>query len=587
MTWQTKDGKRVLKAKDWLPFFFWFSNGFTSLLILLGACAKQAPPSGGPPDHTSPKVVWTIPAADSVGIGLKEKIQIGFSERMNHRLVERAVFLSPRPSNDPTFRWVGRELQILLAKGFRQDQTYLVTVGIESADLWGNRMVAPYSFAFGTGRVLNRSEILGQILLSSLGGSEKNYIWAYDLSEKQSPDPGQKQPDFVTQTGKNGSYIFSRLGPGSYRIFAFEDRNRDRTYTPSIDPIAVPSRDVLLSYKSVRIRLGMLRMVLRDTVPPTLLSIRATDERHVLLRFDEDVRLLEELFVIGPGGPLGVLASYQDPLDSSRVGLLTEPQLSGVDYLVDLTGIADRFGNRIGSDQEGRVRGDGRKDRRMPTVISTFPGRERLNIFPNDSLLIDFSEAMSDQIPSIFWVRSDSTVVPEGSFSWIAPNRLQFRSTIPWKSGQIIKLVGHPGLLSDYSGNELESAPVFEFGVYGLDELGSLSGSLVPTIFSVIVEARGLSPLDQNYRIKVAPGDSVYKFQGLIPGQYQIVAFLDIDGDGEWSKGSILPFVPSDPITKIPDTFEVRSRWEVISDRNLRPDTWFLNEIKIGQDEKR
>ena len=104
------------------------------------------PPPGGPLDKTPPRVVDTVPADDSVRVGLDTPIRIRFSEAMDRRSVERALFISPQGSEDPDFKWRGDVLEIRLPDGLQADRTYLVTVGQESADEWRNRLRASYSF---------------------------------------------------------------------------------------------------------------------------------------------------------------------------------------------------------------------------------------------------------------------------------------------------------------------------------------------------------------------------------------------------------------------------------------------------------
>ena len=83
---------------------------------------------------------------------------------MDRRSVERAIFISPNPTQDPNFRWHGRELEIRLPGGLRPDRTYLITAGAESADGSRNRLLGSYSFAFSTGPALDQGEVVGRVL---------------------------------------------------------------------------------------------------------------------------------------------------------------------------------------------------------------------------------------------------------------------------------------------------------------------------------------------------------------------------------------------------------------------------------------
>ena len=248
-------------------------------LFLFSGCARQAPPPGGPPDRTPPRVLWTVPVPDTVGVARDTPIRIGFSEAMDRRSVERALFISPEDVSEPDFKWRGRELEISFEAGLQTDRTYVVTVGAESSDESRNRMAASYSFAFATGAALNWGEILGQVYVPDGLPKGQAYVWAYDVEGDTDPRPSHETATYVTQPDADGRFRFLRMGPGRYRLFAFRDSDGDRSHTPGRDPLAVPPADIVLTSGMDRIRLGRFRMALRDTFPPRFQSARTPDRR--------------------------------------------------------------------------------------------------------------------------------------------------------------------------------------------------------------------------------------------------------------------------------------------------------------------
>ena len=229
------------------------------------ACASQAPPSGGPPDRTPPEVVETLPAEDAISIAPDQHIRIQFSEQMDRRSAEQSLFLSPVPQDGLKFNWHGQEMRAAPVGGLRTGRTYLVSVGAGSRDESGNPMKASYDFAFSTGAHIDRGEIRGRVLPLDAGRSQV-YVVLYDLESRPAdPDPGSNAPEYTTQAGADGTFRFPRLSTGRYRAFAFEDRDRDRLYTPGADPLSVPPADVHLEVPDAVAGLGALRPVVRDT----------------------------------------------------------------------------------------------------------------------------------------------------------------------------------------------------------------------------------------------------------------------------------------------------------------------------------
>ncbi len=541
----------------------------SAALVLFMGCARVAPPPGGPPDNTPPLVLWTVPSSDSVGVGLSTSIRIGFSERMDRRSVERALFVSPRLSDPPEYKWRRRELEIRSREDLRPDRTYLVTVGSQSSDEVRNRMASSYSFAFATGFQINRGEITGGVTSGGERPSGQIYVWAYDLEDGTDPDPAEEAAGYVTQPGVDGSYVFPRLGSGRYRIYAFEDRDRDLGYTAETDPLGVPPADVDLAGGGDRVRLGRLRMALRDTVPPTCLNARTSDDRHILLRFDEPVRPPEEVTVEGEPSGLSVLAISFEPGDSSRIWLLTAPQEGGASYRVELGGFTDRAGNPSSPGAQAEIRGEGQPDRRAPEAKAFVPALDAEHVGRDAPLVTVFSEAMNPVVPDGFWAVSDSTVAPEGRFTWPAPNRLQFIPSSPWDPGKVYRLTARLDLLSDVAGNHPPNPAPVRFTAESPGDLGEITGQLTPVHAATVLELRGLSPPGHAYRTELTAGDTAFAFAGLVPGSYVITGFLDGNGDGLWTTGRSIPFLPSEPLVDVPDTVEVRARWTTASTRML------------------
>ena len=516
------------------------------LFFVFFSCARQMPPPGGPPDKTPPRVVDTVPGDDSVRVGLDTPIRIRFSEGMDRRSVERALFISPQSARELDFRWRGDVLEIRLPDGLQADRTYLVTVGQESADEWRNRMRSSYSFGFATGDRLNRGELNGRVLKSKEERGQV-FVWAYDLSVVTAPDPGRDRPTYVTQPDEMGHFVLPRLGSGNYRIFAFGDQNNDRTYS-SGDLLALPPGDVVLTDEG-RVRLGDLKLAVRDTSAPALVAARTPDQQHILMRFDEPVRVWGVEIT-----DLSVLEIYQDPVDSSGVGLITGLQTQGVEYRVRVD-IVDRWGNRDTTD--ATVRGDGTRDRRAPEVLVRAPAENVENVLPTGVIRMLFSDAMRLDPVSDFWMASDSTVVPQGHFEWVAPNHLVFTPDSLWTSGETIRLIGNRERLLDIGGNVLSEPISFVFSVMDTAALGRVSGTMSSSDMVIWVEG-----LEHDFFREQVLQDTTFSLKNLLPGTYRISGFLDRDRNGQWMSGQIHPFLPAEPLIAHADTVEVRARWE-------------------------
>ena len=490
--------------------------------------------------------------------------------------------MSPHPGGRLRFKWRGRSVELILPGGLRPDKTYVVTVGTGARDLRRNSMQRSYTFAFSTGAHLDRGEMSGQVR-----GPERIrsgvYVWAYDVNRIETPHPMRDDPDYATQTSEERTYRFLRVSPGSYRLFAFSDRDGDRRYTPGKDLLGVPSEDIAVT--DTLHRANDLYLARRDTLGPALRSARASDRRHLTLRFDKEIDLRRPVeFQIlrapsdstaAPREDLRVLEAYDLPTDASTVHLLTDEQISEMKYTVDVVTLFDPFGNLVVD--EGRIAtftGSAVPDTAKPRVRSFSPEWEDEEVFPNQRLEIHFSEAMPRfSLGDDFWLRSDSTAAPVGTFTWLDAISLIFDPEGRWEEGRAYLLRGDLTGLSDPSGNAPPEGTIrFSFTVIASGGLGSFSGFLSEErgqetgSFYLQAErigdrSRKTGPASETYSLKVErPG--AYTWDRILPGAYLVSAFHDKNRDSAQNYGRILPFIPAEPAASYPDTVFVRARWE-------------------------
>ena len=539
-------------------------------LVLFSGCASQAPPSGGPPDRVPPRVVMTVPPSQAVGVASDTPIEITFNEPMDRRSVERAVFVSPRHASEPLLKWEGRRLIIRMPSQLRDDRTYRVSIGAESADEARNRMAASHDFAFSTGARISRGEIGGSVRLES---EDAVFVWAFDVGERD-PDPGIDEPSYVTQAGTDGTFRFPGLGRGLYRAFAFTDTDRDRSYTSGIDGLGVPPATVELATDSSIVTVGAIRSVVRDTSGPSIVSARTRDRTHVRVRFDEPVASIGTVEIDG----LDVFVTHIDATDSTVVWALTSSQDEGVGYGLRAVGALDLFGI-AGSESFVKVKGDGRSDTRGPVAVTVWPVDEDQVVSVRASLQVTFDEAMRPDLPSPLWMEAlpDSAesgsppagrlVGPVGSARWVAPNVLEFTPEGTWPA-KTLSLEMAPGL-ADFAGNHFEGAVRFRFTAVGAVDDGSLSGRVHSADFPMVVVATRLDGLGRG-RARVAPGDTTFAIGGLRAGQYVVEVFGDVNDDAAWDSGSASPFRPAEPVASHTDTVDVPPRWESTIERTIR-----------------
>ena len=509
-------------------------------LMLLLSCAKVGRPPGGAVDKDAPAIVATEPRADAIEVGLDESIVLEFSESMDGRRTSAAVFVSPR--TQVRMGWRGRRLEIRPTAGLREEQTYVITVGTDARDLRGNKLDQSFTFAFATGKQLNRGSITGRVLSAGRAAASAN-VWAYHMSRALAGQPGVDPPAYETQSGRDGAYEFRRLAPGVYRIIAFDDKDDDGTYETE-ELLALSSGDATL-VEGDEIHFGDLNLVRHgEAAVARLERVQALDDRVVMLSFAEPVEESQEIDVAIEG--LSIEGQHRSTSDPTRWYLLTSLQEAGTAYELSTMKVDGRPVH-----WPEPVRGSNRADRRAPALESSFPVGELAASV--EAVRLSFSEAMDSAYPNPgedLWVRSDSTASPQGMWKWETPARLVFALSPPLGPGDYQLQASLAGLRERAGLALADSSVTLAFEVLSKADLSSISGTVINDADSSSVAARvEVREAGQPGVINFVTSDGVdghYMIEGLAPGQYEVHCIDDVDDDGIADRGSLKPYEPAE-----------------------------------------
>ena len=493
-------------------------------------CAKPGPPTGGAIDRTPPTIVRHFPGADTVGVPLDAVIEVHFNERMDRTRTEEALFIAPaRPVQT---RWKGNILQLRFAEGLQTDRTYVITLGTDSRDLRGNGLTSPFTFAFATGAQLDLGQIEGKVFRQHRPAGDI-HVWLYDLGHPW--DSFEKSaPAYRTQTDKEGHYQFSRISGGSYRLFAFADRNRNQAWD-SDEECALPTTDIVAD-RDGTIEAGDLALF--HPGAPTLKRLQALDNRRLVFQFDRAVppqHLQVEI------ANLKIAGFYTHPDDDTKLYALTAVQVQGKKYTPTTLQVQ---GRPLNWDDE--VRGSGRSDQTPPLLAAKHP-EDRL-LTQGDTLSLVFSEAMETAATAPAWIPSDSTQTPEGTWNWLALNRLCFIPAQPFAPGTY-HLHGLTRHWRDMAGLAIADTTFdWHFTVPEPAELSQLGGQISGRLSRL--GPLWLTALQQEGgRVYPVQADKEGRFSltRLPPGTYRVFAFVDRNLNQVPDWGILAPYSPAEP----------------------------------------
>lgn len=269
-------------------------------LALLGAsCAKKGPPSGGPPDLEPPRLIAVWPDSGASRVPVDARITLTFSEGMEPRATGDAVALAP-PIAIRQRRWSDRTLTLVLGESLAVDRAYTLSVANGARDRHGNPMVSGRAVVFTTGAEFPPGAIAGSV--QAVGFAVPGTaLWCYP--DSVAPDSTARDFLALGLADAAGEFRISGLTvPGRYRLWAFADLDRNRSFEPTRDLLA-PADTTFELTASAPVAAGVqLRVVnprapgqVRGTVTDTLGDERGMLRLIVLSETDSTRRLLYEL----------------------------------------------------------------------------------------------------------------------------------------------------------------------------------------------------------------------------------------------------------------------------------------------------
>lgn len=215
-------------------------------MIAFIGCANQLPPGGGEEDKEPPKIVSSYPSSGTTNFRDNE-IRIELSEYVDRRSFQDAFRISPPVSGDIVFGWSGKEVDIMFPKSLWKlypDKTFLVNLNSNLKDLHGNALTQPLTIAFSTGSKIDKAEISGKVFNND---NKVLTILVYIISGgEQAYSPASKLADYITESSSDGTYTLHNLAPGTYRVIAIDDDDRNLLYTADRESFAVLPHDIVL-----------------------------------------------------------------------------------------------------------------------------------------------------------------------------------------------------------------------------------------------------------------------------------------------------------------------------------------------------
>lgn len=195
------------------------------IAAVLYSCANIGNPTGGMIDKTPPIFVRSNPMPNAVNVK-DRKIELFFDEIVTLKDPSTKIIVSPAQTEMPQMNASGKKVTIELIDTLLPNTTYTIDFSNSIQDNNEGNPLENFAFAFSTGDYIDSLRVAGYVIDSRTLEPMKGIIVGMNSNHSDSAFITDKLQR-VAITNDRGQFTIRNVHPGSYRLFALGDLDRD------------------------------------------------------------------------------------------------------------------------------------------------------------------------------------------------------------------------------------------------------------------------------------------------------------------------------------------------------------------------
>ncbi len=530
---------------------FKYTLGFF-LLLLLGACAKQVAPTGGPKDTDPPKIESSEPLNYSTNfVGVTIKLQ--FDEFVVARNFKEQLVASPPFRETPELKIKGKTATLLIKDTLRENTTYTINFGSGIVDLTEGNPLDSNIFVFSTGDYLDSLSFSGNVRQAfDLKPAEEVYVMMYD--DPSDSIPCKERPTYFTKADKQGNFTFNNLASGDYQLFALQDANNNYLFDQPNEAIAFPGPSIDPAQP--------------DTVPIQLNMFQEDSEKQYVKRAKAE-HFGKLMFVFNR--PSDELRIQPTNYSGKKAWYIEERLTNGDSIVLWLTDVVPDTLNFVLYDgntaldtvkisipeRKTQVKGKLKKNQVSLSLKSNHKGGG----YPFFKTLRFIASNPVKSYPEEITLMEDSVAI-QVPFRQIDPALRKFEVDYAFKQEVKYEVKFPPNSFTDIFNLNNDSSKVKfttkterDYGQFVLEFQGPDKDH--PYILQLLTERGDL------VQERVIGSNTKLDFLNLDPGKYRLKLIYDVNGNGEWDTGSYGEKRQPEKIIFYQEPLEVRAGWDL------------------------
>ena len=517
------------------------------------SCAAVSTPEGGPKDDTAPQLISSNPESGSLQFKGGEVI-LSFSEYIDERSISNSISISPRLENTIDITYDDDNLLLNFPDSLLKKQTYVITI---NRNLKDERKVAidqSIQVAFSTGNIIDEGIISGRVY-----GNQEYAVHLWKITTELSDSIFLTEPLYVTEADKEGNFEFKYLSSGNYVLLGVERSSSGSKLIPDRMAYGVSSKKLLTLEKESQIVDIPLRV--RKEIP----SIKLTHGEWVgqkwgWIYFNQELDTLniDNILLIDGAKKQFYPSIYRDLQDKTRALLIVNDTLAKGKAEIAI------FSKEKSLDRKKiSFRVSGKRDttnikKLKPEKLTKI----RLEREGGPSVAIVFSKPILQIVDSaMILIAGQDTLIER--VNMVNPIELNFTPSIGWveKTNYNISIISDK--LEPIEGKSfLDSTlniPIKSEKALGY---GGVIGYIKKSYRNALIKLTSIND-ESKFFYSTIDTDLKFVFKSIPEGDYSLTLIKDEDENGSFTYGNVIPFKPSEWFYIHPDTFNIRSNWDI------------------------
>ncbi len=590
--------------------------------MLVAACANMGRPEGGPRDELPPVYVRSNPAMGQLNVK-GNKITVEFDENIALDDAMNKIVVSPAQRTTPAISSNAKRVTVELRDTLLPNTTYTIDFADAVKDLNEGNVLDGLALDFATGDTIDTLRISGMVFeAQTLEPAQGMLVGVYSNLEDSAIHT--LPMDRITKTNQLGQFTIRNLKEGTYRIFALNDVNRDyhwdrsedvAFYDVTISPTATPTtvtdtlvrengqRDSLVTRDATRylpddvlltwFNEGYSSQYLKDYKRPERNKITfqfgTKADTLPIIRLLNTHRAGDEIStwsMLDASPTLDTLTYWI--ADTSLVALdsiTLEASYMRTDTNDCLSWTTDTLRFNIRSVKKKEEKKKKKKDDEEEDSIPKIPHMD-LRVSSGSSQELNRGLVITGGTPIVSFDTTAVKLEMQVDTLWypIEPPRfhrldslkpMTYTAPYEWEEGTKYRLTVDSAAVHDIYG--LDNEPLtHEFTTKKSDDYSTVSFTITgldgrPAIVEVLNTSdkpAGYAPVEGN----------IATIAYLPPGTYYARLYIDANGDGKWTTGSLSDSIPRQPEETYyyPKKLTLKKNWTI-------EQSWDINELPVDQ----